>query len=131
MPKSYGLAVRAYRLAVPVSDVRRSIEFYEAVLGLEADETVPTRVYFHCGGFIVALVQGEGSVPHLPDNLYVSTDELDAVYDRAVTAGAEVTSGIEVRPWNERSFYCLDPDRNPLCFVDDQTLFLGGGAAWS
>ena len=30
----------------------------------------------------------------------------------------------------ERSFYCTDPDRHPLCFVDADTLFLGRGAEW-
>ena len=50
---------------------------------------------------------------------------------RAVAAGAGITSAIEVRPWGERSFYCTDPDGHLLCFVDDQTLFLGRGAEWS
>jgi predicted enzyme related to lactoylglutathione lyase len=49
----------------------------------------------------------------------------------AVKAGARVLSPIEKRPWGERSFYCLDPDGNRLCFVDDATIFLGGGAEWS
>ena len=43
----------------------------------------------------------------------------------------QITSAIETRPWGERSFYCLDPDGNQLCFVDDSTLFLGRGAEWS
>jgi uncharacterized glyoxalase superfamily protein PhnB len=63
--------------------------------------------------------------------MYFATDELDAVYERAVAAGAHQISPIEMQPWNERSFYCLDPDGNRLCFVDDATLFLGGGAEWS
>ena len=66
-----------------------------------------------------------------PDNVYFATDELDAVHDRAVAAGARITSGIELRAWGERSFYCLDPDGTPLCFVDDTTLFLGRGADWA
>ena len=37
-------------------------------------------------------------------------------------------SAIEVQPWGERSFYCLDLDGNRLCFVDETTLFLGRGA---
>ena len=46
-------------------------------------------------------------------------------------AGAREVSPIDKRPWGERSFYCLDPDGNRLCFVDQSTLFLGRGAAWS
>ncbi len=67
----------------------------------------------------------------LQDNLYFATSDLDAVLGRATDAGAEITSHIEVRPWGERSFYCNDPDGHPLCFVDQDTLFLGSGADWA
>jgi hypothetical protein len=30
------------------------------------------------------------------------------------------------RPWGERSFYMRDPFGNPLCFVDEGTLFTSG-----
>ena len=125
--------MRAFRIAVPASDLERSRRFYEHLLGLDADDTVPTRLYFHCGDFIVAVVDASaGPVRPLPDHhLYLATAELDQVYERAVAAGAAITSPIEVRPWGERSFYCTDPDGHPLCFVDDATLFLGHGAEWS
>jgi catechol 2,3-dioxygenase-like lactoylglutathione lyase family enzyme len=124
--------MRAYRLAIPVSDLARSRAFYEQVLGVAVDETVPSRLYFHCGDFIVALLDRTGQPPRpLPDNLYFATDELDAVFERAVAAGAPIDSRIEVRGWGERSFYCRDPDGNQLCFVDDTTLFLGRGADWT
>jgi uncharacterized glyoxalase superfamily protein PhnB len=125
--------VQAFRIAVPASDLGRSRAFYEHVLGMEADETVGSRLYFHCGDFIVAVVDrstADGVQP-LPDSLYFATSELDAVLDRAVAAGAEITDPIERRTWGERSFYCTDPDGHPLCFVDDTTLFLGHGADWS
>jgi hypothetical protein len=47
------------------------------------------------------------------------------------TRRARIVSPIEQRAWGERSFYCLDPDENQLCFVDDATLFLGRGADWA
>jgi catechol 2,3-dioxygenase-like lactoylglutathione lyase family enzyme len=125
--------MRAYRLALPASDLARSRVFYEQVLGIPADDTVPTRLYFHCDGFIVAVIDrsADGRSLPMPDNLYFATDELDAVLSRAIAAGATATSPIEVRPWGERSFYCHDPDGHPLCFVDDTTLFLGEGAGWA
>ena len=83
---------------------------------------------------ILALIdwtfEGRSDLRPTPDNIYLATGELDAVCERAVAAGAHITSGIEVRPWGERSFYCLAPDSNQLCFVDDSTLFLGHGAGW-
>jgi len=127
--------MRIFRLAIPASNHAASRAFYEQVLGMAADDTVPSRLYFHCGDVILALidwsVEGRGDVRPLPGDLYLSTNELDAVYERAVAAGATVVSGIETRPWHERSFYCLDPDGHQLCFVDDTTLFLGRGADWA
>jgi catechol 2,3-dioxygenase-like lactoylglutathione lyase family enzyme len=127
--------MRVFRLAIPASQIETSRRFYETVLGLEADDTVPSRLYFHCGDVIVAVidwaVEPLGAFQSTPENLYFATDELDAVHERAVTAAARELSTIETRPWGERSFYCLDPDGNRLCFVDDATLFVGRGAAWS
>jgi hypothetical protein len=28
-----------------------------------------------------------------------------------------------VRPWGERSFYAEDPWKNPLCFVEEGTVY--------
>jgi predicted enzyme related to lactoylglutathione lyase len=127
--------VRVFRIAIPASRIERSRAFYESVLGLDADDTVPSRLYFHCGDVIVALidwqVEGQGPFRATPDDLYFATDDLDAVLDRAEAAAARVVSPIETRPWGERSFYCLDPDGNRLCFVDETTLFMGHGADWS
>ena len=127
--------MRVFRIAIPTTRIDRSRAFYESILGLDADETVPSRLYFHCGEVIVALidwqVEGHGPFQATPDDLYFATNALDAVFDRARAAAARVVSPIETRPWGERSFYCLDPDGNRLCFVDETTLFLGHGAAWS
>jgi catechol 2,3-dioxygenase-like lactoylglutathione lyase family enzyme len=127
--------MRVFRIAIPASRIERSRAFYERVLGIEADDTVPSRIYFHCGGVILAVIDRgrKGAEPFhpTPDNLYLATGELDAVHTRAVAAGARDVSAIEVQPWGERSFYCLDLDGNRLCFVDETTLFLGRGAAWS
>lgn len=127
--------MRVFRIAIPGSQVTCSRIFYETVLALDADDTVPSRLYFHCGDVIVALigwaVEGRGPFQPTPDNVYFATEELDAVHGRAVAAGARHVSPVEQRPWGERSFYCLDPDGNRLCFVDGTTLFLGRGAAWS
>ena len=127
--------MRVFRLAIPASQIDRSRDFYEHVLGIDADDTVPSRLYLHCGDVIVALidfaVEGRGAFHPTPDNLYFATAELDAAHDRAIAARARHVSSIETRPWGERSFYCQDPDGNRLCFVDDTTLFLGRGAEWT
>ena len=127
--------MKLFRIAIPAMQIDRSRYFYERVLGFRADATVPSRLYFHCDDVILALIdwsaQPKRPFMPLPDNIYFATDELDAVYRRAADAGARQISSIETQTWGERSFYCLDPDGNPLCFVDETTLFLGRGAAWT
>jgi catechol 2,3-dioxygenase-like lactoylglutathione lyase family enzyme len=125
---------QVFRIAIPASQIDASRIFYESLLGSDVDDTVPSRLYFHCGNVILALidwtVEGRGDLRPTPDNVYFSTAELDSVYTRAKRLGARITSPIEVRPWGERSFYCLDRDGNKLCFVDESTVFLGRGAPW-
>jgi len=127
--------MRIFRVAVPATDIDRSRRFYEQLLGVDADDTVPSRLYFHCEDVILAVVDWEveplGAFRPTPENLYFATSDLDGAHARAAAAGAEALSPAEVRPWGERSFYCRDPDGNLLCFVDDSTLFLGRGADWS
>src|SRR6476659_1820135 len=110
---------RVFRIAIPASQIDRSRAFYEQVLGIAVDATVPSRLYFHCGDVILALidwtVEGRTDLQPTPDNSYLATHELDAVFDRATAAGARIASPIEQRAWGERSFYCLDPDGNHLC----------------
>ena len=95
--------VRIFRLALPASDHAKSRAFYEHVLGIQADDTVPSRLYFHCGDVILALIdwslEGRGELRPLPDDLYLATNELDAVYERAVAAGATITAEIKTWPW--------------------------------
>ena len=94
--------MRVFRIAIPSVQHGEARAFYEQVLGITADDTVPSRLYFHCGDVIVALidwtVEQRGAEFHpTPDDLYFATDELDAVYDRAVKAGAPITDpGVSV-----------------------------------
>ena len=77
--------MRVFRLAIPASQIDRSRVFYEQVLGMETDNTVPSRLYFHCGDVIVAVidwaVESLGPFQPIPDNLYFATTVLDAVHD--------------------------------------------------
>ncbi len=68
------------------------------------------------------------------DHVYFATGDLDGIYKRAERLGGladelgdgELPMGqIAKRSWGERSFYMKDPFGNPLCFVDEKTLFVG------
>jgi len=52
--------------------------------------------------------------------------DLDATFARARKLGcAEIELEIKLRPWGELSFYAKDPFGNPICFVDERTIFRG------
>jgi hypothetical protein len=65
--------------------------------------------------------------------LYFAVADLDGVHARARELGClseELVHGEPggeplVRPWGERSFYADDPSGNPLCFVDQSTIYAG------
>jgi hypothetical protein len=65
--------------------------------------------------------------------LYFTVSDLEAAYERAralnclspETVHDAPGGGIVVRPWGERSFYVVDPWNNPLCFVEEGTVYAG------
>lgn len=130
-------APRIFRIILHVSDIDAADRFYQHLLGEPVIPVTSGRHYVHCGGVILALVdpaKEEGFAPRPgADNLYFSVGDLDAVFARARELGClsrESVHGapggeIVTRPWGERSFYAADPFGNPLCFVDERTLFTG------
>ena len=131
--------VRIFRVIMPVGDIERAARFYGSLLGQAGMRVSHGRHYFDCGGVILALydprADGDSTEPRPNfDHVYFAVPDLEAVHDRAKAVGGiadEVGDGnlpmgeIARRPWGERSFYMHDPFGNPLCFVDDKTLFTG------
>ena len=121
---------RLFRVILPVSDIEAAASFYERLLGMPGIRVSGGRHYFDCGGTILACYDAAADsdseeVGPNPQHVYFSVDDLDAAHTRAEEAGCRALTGIEVRPWGERSFYAYDPFENPICFVDSQTLFTG------
>jgi catechol 2,3-dioxygenase-like lactoylglutathione lyase family enzyme len=119
-----------FRVSLPVSDIEAAACFYARLLEMPGTRVSSGRHYFDCAGTILAccdaLADGDPEpVGPNPQHVYVSVDDLDAAHARAEQAGSRELTGIEVRPWGERSFYARDPFENPICFVDSQTLFTG------
>ena len=122
---------RIFRVVIPVSDTEKAVAFYSRLLGVPGRGVGGGRHYFDCGGVILALLDKQHAP--LPEYIYFSVSDLEAVYERACElhclSTAEVhdapASKIVTRPWGERSFYAYDPFGNGLCFVDENTLFTG------
>ena len=126
------MTARLYRVIVPVSDMDRAAEFYGAIFATPGERVSVDRHYFDCGGVILACVDphydsnGEAFRAN-PDHLYFAVDDLDAMFERAKGADCSwLEPAIASRAWGERSFYARDPFGNPICFVNDSTLFTGG-----
>jgi catechol 2,3-dioxygenase-like lactoylglutathione lyase family enzyme len=119
-----------------VPDIDEAARFYSKLLGTEGRRIWGSRHYFDCGPVILALVDptedGAQARPN-PDNIYFSVADLELMHQRASELGClsqENVHGVPAgdmvkRPWGERSFYAFDPFGNPICFVDEQTVYTG------
>jgi predicted enzyme related to lactoylglutathione lyase len=130
--------MRLFRVILPVDDIDRAARFYETLFERQGRRISPGRHYLMCGDVIVALYEpkadGDATAPRPNfEHLYFAVDDLEAAYRRAERLGglsAAMGDGglamgrIATRPWGERSFYMHDPFGNPLCFVDEKTLFV-------
>ncbi|SFW57345.1 VOC family protein [Amycolatopsis australiensis] len=121
---------RVFRLIQPVDDIEAAVAFYGRVLGDAGERIALNRHYFTCGGVVLACVQPPDPEPRPrkdPRIVYLAVDDVDETYRRVRAAGPRwIDDAIETQFWGERSFYADDPSGNPLCFVQEDTLYLGG-----
>lgn len=124
-----------FRLNIEVDNLDAAIAFYSKLLGMEGRKQAGARVYYRCGAVTLQVVNVSSShAPHpAAKALYFTVCDLEAAFARAQELNclsAESVhdapgGGIVVRPWGERSFYCEDPWKNPLCFVEEGTVYAG------
>jgi predicted enzyme related to lactoylglutathione lyase len=131
---------RLFRVIMPVTDIEEAAKFYSALFGEPGFRVSNGRHYFDCGGVILAVYDAKAdgdraAVRSNPEHVYFAVPDLEAVFKRAEKLGGlseEIGDGklpmgsIARRPWGERSFYLHDPSGNPLCFVDEQSVYRGG-----
>ena len=126
---------RLYRVILPVSDIEQAARFYGLMLGDPGERVSPGRHYFNCGGTILACYDpaadgdpvGDGWRFHENQYVYFAVGDLEGVFERAKKAGCtRLDDSIGEMPWGERLFYANDPFGNPICFVDEGTMFTGG-----
>ena len=124
---------RLYRIILPVRDIDAAADFYAALFGLRGERVSPGRHYFNLSGTILAVydpvADGDPQAEwrHHPNQyIYIGVADVDAALQRASELGATLISdSVESMPWGERLFYARDPSGNPICLVDNTTLFLG------
>lgn len=124
-----------FRLNIEVGNLDEAAEFYSGLLGIEGRKQAGSRCYFTCGPVTLQVVDVSSMAePHpAAKALYFTVTDLDAIYERAKTLDClsnEDVHGtpageISVKPWGERSFYAQDKWKNPLCFVEEGTIYPG------
>ena len=133
-------SIRLFRVIMPVTNIEEAARFYSALFDEPGFRVSQGRHYFDCGGVILAIydakADGDRAAPRSnPEHVYFAVPDLEALFKRAERVGGlskEMGDGqlpmgsIARRPWGERSFYMHDPWGNPLCFVDEQSVYRGG-----
>ena len=124
-----------FRLNIEVGDLSSAISFYTRLLGVEGRKQAGSRCYFECGPVTLQVLDVSSThEPHpAAKALYFTVNDLEAAFERAKALQClspedvhdAPGGGIVVLPWGERSFYALDPWKNPLCFVEEGTVYAG------
>jgi len=124
-----------FRLNVEVGSLDAAAAFYERLFGFPGRRQAGSRCYFRCGPVTLSVLDVSSSGrPHpAAKALYFTVRDLEAAFERARSLGClsresvhdAPGGGIVVRPWGERSFYAEDPWKNPICFVEEGTVYAG------
>jgi predicted enzyme related to lactoylglutathione lyase len=124
-----------FRLNIEVGDLDSAISFYTKLFGIEGRKQAGSRCYFNCGPVTLQVLDvSQRGEPHPGAKaLYFTVNDLESVFERAKdlkclsreSVHDAPGGGIVVRPWGERSFYVEDPWKNPLCFVENGTVYTG------
>ena len=134
-PKKDNDVPQFFRLSVEVGSLEAGVEFYSRLLALQGRKQPGSRVYYECGPVTLQVVNVSSvGKPHIAAKaLYFTVKDLESIFERATSLGSlsresvhdAPGGGIVVRPWGERSFYVEDPWKNPLCFVEEGTVYTG------
>ena len=98
---------------VPVTDMERSIGYYQDALGfrLAWRTTTGDLVAFASGDIeIILLVPWTGEGPPPPQSAYVFVEDPDALCAEYADAGADVVDPVASRDYGMRDFVVRDPD---------------------
>ena len=126
---------RLFRINVEVGNLDEAAEFYGKLFGLTGRLQAGSRCYFTCGAVTLQVVDVSSvRAPHpAAKALYFVVGDLEAIFKRAEAlrclsqeeVHGEPGGQISVRPWGERSFYAEDKWHNPMCFVEEGTIYPG------
>jgi uncharacterized glyoxalase superfamily protein PhnB len=113
-----------------VRDVDAYIAFLERAFGFtlkerwrDPQDSTHINVEMELDGAIVGIGRASGARPARPDpaaphiGLYVVVDDVDAHYERARAAKAEITMSLADQPWGHRMYGAIDPEGHEWGFA--------------
>lgn len=110
-----------------VSDLERSLAFYDGAFGWKREVDTPVYVELDAGGHRLGLYQRAGFARNTQTTpavagpgettateIYVRVSDLDAEVEKLSRLGARLLSPRARRPWGDEAAYFADPDSNVL-----------------
>jgi len=105
------MAVRRIKPNILSSDFAASRTFYNDVIGLDGGQGLDWIIFFGTDKREVQLsVMALDVKAHQHPDVSIEVDDVDAIYDRAVAAGAEITYPLTDEDWGLRRFFVRDPN---------------------
>ncbi|MCB0283430.1 MAG: VOC family protein [Calditrichaeota bacterium] len=122
------------KIVVPVSDIEQAAKFYFNIFGIKGSRVSAGQHFFNLDDCILECYDpladgdslGQGWMHHENQYICFAVKNLDATFIRVKNiSDAELESEIHQKEWGERLFYARDPFGNPICFIDEKTVFYG------
>ena len=106
-------------VTLAVSDMNRSVDFYQNVIGLGMLYGGPSASFssFKVGEAYLNLILDVEARSSWWGRLIFHVDDVDALYERLLQAGLSPSSKPADASWGERYFHIDDPDSNELSFA--------------
>jgi predicted enzyme related to lactoylglutathione lyase len=105
------MAVKRIKPNILSSDFESSRTFYNEVIGLEEGQGLDWILFFGTDKREVQLsVMALDVKAHQHPDVSIEVDDVDEVYARALTSGAEITYPITDEDWGLRRFFVRDPN---------------------
>jgi uncharacterized glyoxalase superfamily protein PhnB len=104
---------------IPVNDMERGIEYYEAKLGFTVEMRMPQGDYAIVERDDVSLhLFKDASKSQSPVSLHIFAKGLDDLYAELEKRGAHMSQAIAQKPWGTRDFRVMDPSGNEIKFTE-------------
>ena len=112
------------QIALHVSDIERSVEFYGDKLGMPKIFDAPNLAFFDNGGVRLILSAGEGEPSGERSVIYYKVDDIQKAHAQFAAAGIEFQDDPHIIHSSENyelwMAFFKDPDGNQLAIMDER-----------